>query len=71
MRDCDRGEAVGWLEEGQSDSTIVTEVGVSKRVFSRLQKAAEGENSMRKHAGCCGGNTLRGMICTPSGENEL
>lgn len=53
----DRGRAVGRLEAGQSVTTVAAAMGVSKSVISRLKKAAEGGNALRKHAGGRGRNT--------------
>lgn len=53
----DRGRAVGRLEAGQSVTTVARVMGVAKSVISRLKKAAEGGNAMRKHAGGRGRNT--------------
>lgn len=53
----DRGRAVGRLEAGQSVTQVATAMGVSKSVISRLKKAAEGGNALRKHAGGRGKST--------------
>ncbi|KAF8771589.1 hypothetical protein HNY73_018989 [Argiope bruennichi] len=53
----DRGRAVGRLEAGQSVTTVVSSMGVSKSVISGLKKAAEGGNALQKHAGGRGRNT--------------
>ncbi|KAF8790444.1 hypothetical protein HNY73_005463 [Argiope bruennichi] len=45
------GRAVGWLEAGQSVTTVAVAMGVSKSVISRIKKAAEGGNALQKHAG--------------------
>lgn len=57
LSDYDRGRAVGRLEAGQSVTTVATAMEVSKSVISRLNKAAEGGNALRKHAGGRGRNT--------------
>ncbi|KAF8785987.1 hypothetical protein HNY73_011467 [Argiope bruennichi] len=53
----DRGRAVGRLEAGQSVTTVAAAMGLSKSVISRLKKAAEGGNALKKHAVGRGGNT--------------
>ncbi|GFV50768.1 hypothetical protein TNCV_2214291 [Trichonephila clavipes] len=57
LSDYDRGRAVGRMKAGQSVTTVATAMSVSRSVISRLTKAAEGGNALRKHAGRCGGNT--------------
>ncbi|GFW30041.1 hypothetical protein TNCV_1593591 [Trichonephila clavipes] len=56
LRDYDRERAVRRLEIVQSVTTVASAMGVSKSVISRLKKATEGGNALRKHAGGRGRN---------------
>ncbi|GFT62099.1 hypothetical protein TNCV_3812561 [Trichonephila clavipes] len=50
LKDYDRGRAVGSLEAGQSVTTVVTAMGESKSVISRLKKVAGGVIALRNNA---------------------
>lgn len=48
---------MGLLDAGQIVTTVVTAMGVSNSVISRLKEAAESGNAIQKHAGGRGKNT--------------
>ncbi|GFX03450.1 hypothetical protein TNCV_4634621 [Trichonephila clavipes] len=54
LSDYDHGRSVGRREASRSITTVATAMGVSKSVISRLKKATEGGNALRKHIGFCG-----------------
>ncbi|KAF8794782.1 hypothetical protein HNY73_002717 [Argiope bruennichi] len=53
----DRERAVGRLEAGQSVTTVAAAMGVSMNIISRLKKAAEGGNALKRHDKGRGRNT--------------